>query len=119
MPYRLLADLVVLAHLAFIVFAVFGGLLALRWRHVAWLHLPAATWAGFIELSGRICPLTPLELSLRAAAGLQRYDGDFIGHYLIPIIYPPGLTPAIQFTLGLAVILINVTVYLAVWTRRA
>jgi hypothetical protein len=119
MPHRLLADLVVLAHLAFILFAVFGGLLAFRWRRVAWLHLPAVAWAAFVEVSGRVCPLTPLEQSLRTAAGLQRYDGDFVGHYLTPIIYPAGLTPAVQFALGLAVIVINVAVYLAVWTRRA
>jgi hypothetical protein len=118
MPYRLMADLVLVAHLAFVLFAVFGGLLVLRWRPVVWLHVPAAAWAAFVELSGGICPLTPLEHSLRVAAGSEGYEGDFIGHYLIPILYPAGLTTAIQVGLGLAVILINLAVYLIVWRRR-
>lgn len=118
MPYRLLAALVVVLHLAFILFAVLGGLLALRWKRAAWVHLPAAAWAGFIELSGGICPLTPLEQAWRNAAGLQGYEGDFIGHYVMPILYPAGLTPAIQTGLGVAVILINVAIYVFVWSRR-
>jgi hypothetical protein len=119
MPYRLMADLVLVAHLAFVLFAVLGGLLVLRWKRVVWVHVPAAAWAAFVELSGRICPLTPLEHSLRVAAGSQAYQGDFIGYYLLPILYPAGLTPLIQIGLGLAIILINIAVYLTAWHRRS
>jgi hypothetical protein len=118
MSYRLLADLVLIAHLAFILFAVLGGFLVLRWRPVALLHIPAASWAAFVECSGRICPLTPLEHSLRVAAGSPGYEGDFIAHYLMPVLYPTGLTPAIQVGLGAAVVLINAAVYYAVWRRH-
>ena len=117
MGYRLAADAVVLAHGAFILFAVFGGLLALRWRWLALLHLPAAAWAVFIEATGRICPLTPLEVSLRIAAGDAGYDGGFVEHYLIPIIYPAGLTRGVQFALAALVLVVNLAVYAAVLRR--
>jgi hypothetical protein len=119
MGYRLLADLVVLTHLGFIVFAALGGLLALRWRRLVWLHLPTVAWAAFVEMSGTICPLTPLENSLRAAAGREGYEGDFIEHYLLPVIYPTALTPAIQITLGILLVVLNLVIYLAVWRRWA
>ena len=117
MGYRLAADAVVLAHGAFILFAVFGGLLALRWRWLALLHLPAAAWAVFIAATGRICPLTPLEVSLRIAAGDAGYDGGFVEHYLIPIIYPAGLTRGVQFALAALVLVVNLAVYAAVLRR--
>ncbi|HMN83670.1 MAG TPA: DUF2784 domain-containing protein [Burkholderiaceae bacterium] len=115
MTYRLAADAVVLVHLAFIVFAFAGGLLVLRDRRWAWLHLPAVAWACWVEFSGRICPLTPLELALRQRAGDAGYSGGFIDHYLIPLIYPPGLTPAMQTLIGLAVLLVNAGLYLRAW----
>lgn len=118
MSYGALADLVVVLHLAFVLFVVLGGLLALRWRWVPWLHLPAAAWGGFIEATGRICPLTPLENSLRAAAGGSGYEGDFIQHYLIPIVYPPALTREIQLALGALLLVVNLVIYGAVWRRR-
>ncbi|HZF27226.1 MAG TPA: DUF2784 domain-containing protein [Steroidobacteraceae bacterium] len=111
MPYRLLADLTVLVHALFILFAVCGGLLVLRWPRVAWLHLPAVTWAAFVEFSGRICPLTPLENHYRELAGQAGYAGDFIDHYLMPVMYPAGLTRGAQFWLGLGVLVINLTAY--------
>ena len=115
---QLLADLVVVIHLLFIVFVALGGLLALRWRWVPWLHLPAAAWGGFVELTGRICPLTPLENQLRRAAGSAGYEGDFIEHYLLPVIYPAGLTREIQFGLAALLVVINVMIYAVVWRRR-
>lgn len=118
MPYRLAADAVVLVHLAFIVFAFAGGLLVLRDRRWAWPHLPAVAWAGWVELSGRICPLTPLEVALRRQAGDAGYGGGFIDHYLIPLIYPPGLTPAMQTLVGVAVLVVNAGLYLHAWRRR-
>ncbi|MCG8466965.1 MAG: DUF2784 domain-containing protein [Gemmatimonadetes bacterium] len=117
MGYRLLADLMVIIHFAFIVFVLFGGLLALRWRRAPWLHLPSAAWGGAIELFGWICPLTPLENALRRASGAAGYSGGFIEHYLIPIIYPRGLTRGIQLVLGCLLIAFNIGVYFVVWRR--
>lgn len=111
MLYRLLADAVLLLHLAFILFVVFGALLVWRFRGLAWLHLPAVTWAGLIELTGWVCPLTPLENHLRRLGGEVGYAGGFIEHYLLPLIYPPGLTPDVQFGLGLAITAINGLAY--------
>lgn len=117
MGYRLAADAVVVAHGAFILFAVLGGLLALRRRWLALLHLPAVAWALFIEATGRICPLTPLEVSLRVAAGDAGYDGGFVEHYLIPIIYPAGLTRDVQFILAAFVLAVNLAVYALILRR--
>jgi hypothetical protein len=109
--YGLLADLTMLLHAAFILFAVFGGLLAVRWPRIVWLHLPAVLWAAFVEFSGRICPLTPLENRYRELAGESGYSGDFIEHYVLPVIYPAGLTRDIQLWLGLGVLVVNVVAY--------
>lgn len=117
MFYRLLVDLTVTAHLLFMFFVVFGGLF-LFWRNWAvWLHLPAVCWGISIELSGRICPLTPLENRFRQSAGLQGYEGGFIEHYLLPIIYPAGLTRNVQFFLAGAVLVINLSLY-GIWLYR-
>jgi hypothetical protein len=113
----LLADLVVLVHAAFVVFVVAGGLLVLRWPRVAWAHVPAAAWGALIEFAGWICPLTPLELSLRVRAGEQGYRGDFVEHHVLPILYPDWLTRPTQFALGMVVLIINVAVYAAVFWR--
>ena len=111
MHYGLLADLTVLVHAAFILFAVCGGLLVLRWPRTAWLHVPAVLWAAFIEFSGRICPLTPLENHYRELAGESGYTGGFIEHYILPVIYPAGLTRNIQLGLGLGVLVVNIVAY--------
>jgi hypothetical protein len=111
MVYALLADLVVAVHLAFIVFVVLGGLLVLRRPAIAWLHLPALVWGAGMELTGAICPLTPLENDLRAAAGQAGYPGGFVEHYLLPVIYPAGLTRGVQVALGLGVLAVNAVVY--------
>ena len=111
MPYQLFADLVVVIHFAFVFFSVLGALLAIRWRRIIYLHLPAAVWAAWIEFSGRICPLTPLENWLRLKGGGAGYSGDFIGHYLLPILYPSGLTRKVQFVLGGVVVGLNIIIY--------
>ena len=111
MLYRILADLVVGVHALFVAFVVLGGLLALRWPWVAILHLPAAVWGALIEFRGWICPLTPLEKWLRAAAGQAGYQGGFIEHYLLPVLYPAGLTRGVQVVLGSAVVVVNLLVY--------
>lgn len=117
MYYRILSDLVVVLHLLFIVFVVAGGFLALRRPWLALLHLPAATWGAYIEFSGTYCPLTPLENHFNRLAGEEGYTGGFIEHYLIPIIYPTGLTAEVQIFLGLFVIVINLAVYAIVLRR--
>lgn len=116
--FALLAGLIVVAHLAFVAFAAGGALLVLRWPFVAWLHLPAVAWAAFIEFSGGICPLTPLENDLRARAGLDYYAGDFVARYLFPVLYPDGLTREAQTALGVLVLALNAGVYAFVYTRR-
>ena len=115
MIYRVLADLVLVAHLGFILFVITGGLLALRWRRAMWLHLPAAVWGGFIEVSGRICPLTPLENWLRRAGDAPGYSGGFIEHYLVPVIYPPGLSAGAQIVLAGLLLAANAVIYGFVW----
>ena len=117
MGYRLLADLVLLLHLAFVLFVVAGGLLVLRWPRMAWLHLPAAVWGAVVEFTGWICPLTPLENALRAMAGAEAYDSGFIQHYILPLLYPAALTGDIQLVLGMIVIGMNVVLYGWVWRR--
>ncbi len=122
MYFRVAADALLLLHLAFILFAVFGGAFAARWRWTPALHLPAVAWAVFVELSGRICPLTYLENSLRRSAGQSGYAGDFVQHYLLVLIYPAGLTREIQFALAAAVAAINIVIYVWVvlrWRDRA
>ena len=111
MTFQLLADLTVLLHGAFIVFAVFGAWLAWRWRWVAWVHVPCAAWGAMVELAGWVCPLTPLENAFRARAGEAGYRGGFIEHYVVPAIYPAGLTRAQQIMLGATVVAINVVAY--------
>ena len=108
---RILADAVLIIHLLFILFAVAGAFAALRWRYLVWVHLPCALWAMLIQLGGWICPLTPLEVSLRRCAGQAGYAGGFIQHYLLPIIYPHDLTREIQIALGIGVLVINLVAY--------
>lgn len=108
---QLAADLLVVAHFAFICFVVLGGLLVLKWPWLALVHIPAAVWGALVELQGWLCPLTPLEQRFRSAAGEAGYSGSFIEHYLLPIIYPAGLTRDLQLQLGILVITINAIIY--------
>ena len=118
MSFRVLADLVVGLHFLFVVFVVIGGLLVWRWRWVMWLHIPAAVWGALIELGGWICPLTPLEKSLRAKAGGAGYEGGFIEHYVLPVLYPGALTRETQVVLGVVVVAVNVGIYWLVARRQ-
>ncbi len=111
MPAGLIADLLLVLHLGFILFVLAGGVLALRSLRWAWLHLPAVAWAVWIEWSGGICPLTPWEVHFRHLAGESGFDEGFVAHYLVPLIYPPGLTPELQWLLGLGVLVLNAGVY--------
>ena len=118
MLYRILADLVVVLHFAFVLFVVLGGLFALRWPRAAWIHLPAGLWGAGIEFLAGICPLTPLENHLRRLGGEAGYSGGFVEHYVLPVLYPAGLTHGIQLVLGTVVVVLNVAVYAVVWRRR-
>lgn len=115
--YRFLADLLLVVHLAFILFVVAGGLWALHRRGVIFLHLPALAWGIFIELSGRICPLTPWENHLRLLAGEQGYAGSFIEYYLLPLIYPEALTREVQWVLAIVLAAFNLVVYALFFSR--
>ena len=116
--HAVLADLVLVAHGAFVLFVALGGLLVLRWPRAAWAHVPAALWGIAIEFGGWICPLTPLENRLRELAGDSTYEGDFIARYLTPLIYPEGLTRGAQIALGFAALTFNAGLYVVVWRRR-
>ena len=119
MLFQVIADLVVLIHLAFIVFVVLGGVLALRWRWIPWLHLPAVLWSALLEFCGWICPLTPLENWLRLAGGTSEYPGSFVEQYVLPIVYPTALTREAQVVLGLVLCLVNAVVYFRLWQARS
>lgn len=118
MLYRVLADTVLIVHLSFVLFVVLGGLAVLRWPRVAWLHVPVVLWGIYIEFSGRICPLTPLENHLRQRGGESGYSGGFIDHYITAVMYPEGLSRTVQFVIGAVVIAVNVIVYWRVLRRR-
>ncbi len=111
MLYHALANLVVIIHLAFVLFAVLGGVLVLKWRGLAWVHAPAFLWAALIEFAGWVCPLTPLENWLRLKGGGLPYRTGFIEYYLLPLLYPASLTREVQIFLGLVVLGINLGVY--------
>jgi hypothetical protein len=114
----MVADAVVAVHLAFVLFVMLGGLLAIRWPWIMWLHVPAALWGVFIEFAGWICPLTPLENYLRQQSGAAGYRGDFIAHYILPVLYPIGLTRRSQVALGLLALIVNAGVYTFIFLRH-
>jgi len=116
--YQVLADGVVILHLFFIVFVILGGMLVLVRPKIIWLHIPCVIWGILIELTGGICPLTPLELYLRTKTGESAYTGDFVIHYIKPIIYPGGLTRELQILFSIAVIMVNTAVYTWVFLRH-
>ena len=119
MWYPWLADLILCIHFGFVLFVIFGGLLVLRWRWIAWLHLPSAVWGAFVEFSGWICPLTPLENWLREQGGETAYRTDFIAQYLLPVLYPGDLTRDLQLLLGTVVIVLNTAVYCLLWRMQS
>lgn len=119
MWYRLVADILVVFHFIFILYVLLGGLLALKWPRTVYLHIPAVIWGIFIEFSGWICPLTPLENHFRHLGGEAGYAGGYIEHYLLPLIYPSELTRSTQFVLGVVVIMVNLLAYgVLLWMRK-
>ena len=117
MLLSLLADLVLVVHATFILFVVLGGLLVLWQPRIAWVHIPCAIWGAWVELAGWICPLTPLEVDLRTRAGEIGYEGGFIERYVTTALYPQGLTREIQIGLGIAVVAVNVIIYVVAIKR--
>lgn len=117
MYFRFAADGVLLLHMAFILFALFGGALAARWRWMPLVHLPTAAWALVVELAGRICPLTYLENDLRIRAGQSGYPESFVEHYLLNVIYPAGLSREVQFVLAALVLVVNIAIYFYLYRR--
>jgi hypothetical protein len=117
--FRFLADVTVLVHVLFVAFVIAGGLLVARWPRLAWLHLPAAAWGAWVELAGRVCPLTPLENWLRVRGGGAPYEAGFIEHHLLPLLYPASLAREHQYLLGALVLVVNVVVYALVLRLRA
>jgi hypothetical protein len=118
MGNRVLADVLVVLHAAFVVFVVTGGFLVLRRPWIAAVHLPAAAWGALVEFTGWVCPLTPWENALRVRAGETGYAGGFIEHYLVPLLYPAALTPRVQIALGTTVVALNLAIYVLVWHRH-
>ena len=116
--YRISADSVVVIHLVFILFVILGGLTLFRWSWMIWIHVPTAVWGALVELMGAPCPLTPLENHLRQAGNAEVYGGGFIDHYIMPIVYPPGLTRETQVILGVLILAINLAVYFRYLTRK-
>ncbi len=115
---RAVATAVVLLHMAFVAFVVLGGLLALRWPRVAWVHVPAALWGAVIALVGWVCPLTPFENWLHVQGGQSPYTTGFLEHYLLPILYPVAMTRHLQLATGVFVVGLNALVYWRVLRRR-
>lgn len=118
MNYRLLADLLVVFHFSVVLFVIGGAVLLLWRRWVAWVHLPVVAWVIFAECFQYLCPLTYLENWLRERGGAGTYRGDFVAHYIMPVLYPAGLTPRIQVLFGMLVFLINATLYTIAFLRR-
>lgn len=111
MTYNLAATTIALIHLAFILFVLLGGLLVLRWPRMAWVHVPAAVWGVLIEFFGWWCPLTRWENYFLVQAGRAGYGGGFVAHYIMPVIYPPGLTRGMEIAIGVLVLIVNVSIY--------
>lgn len=118
MIYRFLADVLLVFHLSFAIFAGVGALLVLRWPRLRWVHVPVAAWGALIMFGGWICPLTPLEKYLRRLGGQAGYEGGFLEHYIISVLYPAGLTRGLQIGIGLFVVAVNGFVYGRMIARR-
>ena len=114
----MLADLIVFLHFLFVLFVVVGGFLAIRWSWVSWVHIPSVLWGVLIEYGGWICPLTPLENRFRAEQGSTTYESDFIAQYILPILYPEGLTRRDQLTLGTFALVLNIAIYAFIFLRH-
>jgi hypothetical protein len=116
--YGLLADLLVVLHVIFVLFVLFGGLLVFKWPRVLWWHLPAMAWGALVEFTGWFCPLSSLESWLRMQSGESGFQGDFVSRWFLPVLYPDFLSRRIQFALGCLVLGLNIIIYAWIWQRR-
>jgi hypothetical protein len=114
-----MADLIVVIHLLTVGFVIGGGLLVLRWKRAAFVHLPIVAWVIFAECFHKTCPLTYLENWFRERGSMDTYQGDFVAHYLMPVLYPDALTPTIQIMIGVGVLVINVALYVIAFSRKS
>jgi hypothetical protein len=117
MIYRILADVIFLLHFCFVFFVIFGGLLLLRWRRLAWLHLPAVTWSILVEFFQLFCPLTRWENRFKTLGGEQGYEGGFVEYYVSKILYA-DITDGFQLFLGVALLILNLIIYWYVFMRK-
>jgi hypothetical protein len=117
MPYALFADALAFIHALFVLFVIFGSLLVLRWPRVTWVHLPALVWGLFVEFSGAVCPLTPLESRFRVLGDESGYSEDFLSHWLLTVLYPESLTRGLQIALGVLLLLLNLSLYSWIWRK--
>ena len=115
MAYVLLAAEIAFIHGLFVLFVIFGSVLVVCWPRAIWLHLPALAWGVIVELSGAMCPLTPLEFHFRALAGQSGYNEDFLSRWLFTVLYPGQLTRGIQIALGASLLALNLFLYLWIW----
>jgi len=118
MPFRFMADAVVVIHLLTVGFVIAGGALVVRWQRVAWFHLPIVIWVIFAECFQKLCPLTVLENWLRDRGSMDRYQGDFVAHYLLPVLYPDGLTSTMQIAIGIGVLVVNLALYFVAFRKK-
>jgi len=118
MSYLLLADAIAFVHFLFVLFVVLGALFVLRWPWMLWIHAPAFLWGLFVEFTGAICPLTPIESRLRLLAGEAAYSEDFLSHWLLTVLYPESVSRGLQFALGTTLLVSNAGLYLWIWRRR-
>ncbi len=118
MNYRILADIVVILHFLFVFFALFGAILAIHWRKLIWIQVPAALWAMAVEFGNLACPLTPVEKWLIEKAGLAAYRGSFVEHHILSVLYPGQLGAGLRAALGLIVLLVNVGIYAGILRRK-
>ncbi|PJZ70467.1 hypothetical protein CH373_05185 [Leptospira perolatii] len=116
--FTILANLILILHLCFVLFVIFGAILSFRFKWMPWIHIPAAIWGFLVEMTGWICPLTPLEWKFRMLAGQSGYSGGFLEYYIISILYPEGLTREISYFLGAGVLLWNLLIYYLVWKKK-
>jgi len=108
--YPAMASLVLALHLTFILFVVFGAILAYSRPRLRWFHILCLLWGVLVELTPWPCPLTVLENWFEVQAGVRPYQGGFLLHYLDATVYP-DVSPAILTIVGVAVCVLNLSLY--------
>ena len=115
--YEIAANLILIVHFIFILFVVFGALLFFVSTKIIFIHVPAVIWGSYIELTNSICPLTYLENWFLKKSNKTTYSEGFIQNYLVPIVYPMNLTKDLQIYLGIALIVVNIIIYVFIFNK--